>query len=112
MDCKNLSIEIENLINAIATNELLAIKSSGLQSKIEADKKKLSNLKLDFDTYGCVVLLEKDRQKELKEKINKYSELDEQRINTESIYERNKRIFFAGMVLIASLVIMISIKKK
>jgi hypothetical protein len=112
MDCEKLNIEIENLVNLIAVNELLAIKNSSLRPAIEQDKKKLANLKLDFDTYGCIVILEKNRQKEVADTKEKYAELDEARINKTSIYERNKRLFFVGMVLLASLGIMISIKKK
>jgi hypothetical protein len=112
MDCEKLNIEIEKLVNLIAINELLAIKSSNLRPTIEQDKKKLANLKLDFDTYGCIVILEKNRQKEVADVKSKYAELDETRINKTSIYERNKRLFFVGMVLLVSLGIMISIKKK
>jgi hypothetical protein len=112
MDCKELNIEIENLTHTIATNEILAINNGSLRTKIDQDKKRLTALKLDFDTYGCIVLLEKERQKELVTIKEKYSGLDEERITTESTYQRNKKVLFAGIVLLSALAIMLAVKKK
>jgi hypothetical protein len=110
MDCKSLSIQIENLVAKIATNEFIAVANRGLQPTIDADKQLLNNLKAMFNNYGCTAILETERQKDLAQVKEKYADIDENRINTESTYERNKRIFFAGMILLTALGIIITIK--
>jgi hypothetical protein len=83
----------------------------------ESDKDKnlpndIANTKKKFADKGCLQKIEKYRQAELGKVANKFSSLDKERIEAESIYERNQRIFFGGLVLIGGIVIITMFSKK
>lgn len=71
----------------------------------------IANSKKKFAEKGCVKKLEKYRQAELGKVAEKFTSLDKARIEAESIYERNKRIFFGGLVLIGGIVILTMFSK-
>lgn len=81
------------------------LKDKNLPTAIENSKKK-------FADKGCLQKIEKYRQAELGKVIDKFSGLDKTRIQAESIYERNQRIFFGGLVLIGGIVILTMFSKK
>jgi hypothetical protein len=94
------------------------IKNSASQSSMYFEDLKDKNLpiliaksKKDFADKGCVQKLEKYRQAELGKVIDKFSSLDTSRIQAESIYERNQRIFFGGLVLLGGIVIITMFSK-
>jgi len=72
----------------------------------------IANTKKKFADKGCLQKIEKYRQSELGKVVDKYSNLDKERIQAESIYERNQRIFFGGLVLIGGIVIITMFSKK
>ena len=69
------------------------------------------NSKKKFADKGCLQKIEKYRQAELGKVAEKFSSLDKSRIQAESIYERNQRIFFGGLVLIGGIVILTMFSK-
>lgn len=71
----------------------------------------IANSKKKFAEKGCVQKLEKYRQAELGKVAEKFTSLDKARIEAESIYERNQRIFFGGLVLIGGIVILTMFSK-
>jgi hypothetical protein len=71
----------------------------------------IANSQKKFADKGCLQKLEKYRQAELGKVIDKFSILDKARIQAESIYERNQRIFFGGLVLIGGIVILTMFSK-
>jgi len=68
-------------------------------------KEPIARYRKQFDDNNCAQLIEKNRQSELGVVIDKFSGLDKARIEATSIYERNQRIFFGGLVLIGGIVI-------
>lgn len=71
----------------------------------------IANSKKKFAEKGCVQKLEKYRQAELGKVAEKFTALDKARIQAESIYERNQRIFFGGLVLLGGIVILTMFSK-
>ena len=75
-------------------------------------KEALNDVREDFNKYNCVQEIETQRQEVLGKTISEYSQLDKERIEKESIYERNQRIFFGGLVLVGGLIIITMFNKK
>jgi len=65
----------------------------------------LAKLKKDFNDNDCIKVIEQYRQQELGDVASKFSGLDKARIEEESKYVRNQRIFFGGLVLLGGVVI-------
>lgn len=64
--------------------------------------------KKDFITYGCQAEVEASRQEVVAGIGAEYSAYDKIRIQAESIYERNKRVFFGAVVLIGALALIMT----
>jgi hypothetical protein len=108
LDC----IQIDNLIQSQIKN--YASQSSMFFEDL-SDKNLPTNIvnsKKKFADKGCVQKLEKYRQAELGKVIGKFSNLDKARIEAESIYERNQRIFFGGLLLLGGIVMITMFSKK
>lgn len=75
-------------------------------------KESLDKARKLYEDKGCVKIIEQYRQAELGKVIGKFSELDQTRIESESVYERNQRIFFGGLVLVAGIVVLTMFSKK
>jgi hypothetical protein len=71
--------------------------------------KALNDAKKDFITYGCQAEVEASRQEVVAGIGAEYSAYDKIRIQAESIYERNKRVFFGAVVLIGALALIMTI---
>jgi len=74
-------------------------------------KEALSKAKEDFKKYNCISEVEASRQEVVGNIFSEYSSYDKKRIEAESIYERNKRIFFGGVVLIFGLTLIMTLTK-
>jgi hypothetical protein len=68
----------------------------------------LNDAKKDFITYGCQAEVEASRQEVVAGIGTEYSAYDKARIQAESIYERNKRVFFGAVVLIGALALIMT----
>jgi len=66
----------------------------------------------EFNDNDCTKVIEQYRQQELGDVASKFSALDKARIEEESKYVRNQRVFFGGLVLIAGIVIITMFSKK
>ena len=64
----------------------------------------LFKLKKDFNDNDCTKVIEQYRQQELGDVANKFSGLDKARIEEESKYVRNQRIFFGALILLGGVV--------
>lgn len=112
LNCKELKIKIENLTNLISSYSILAVANNKYASQIDSWKKILASLKLDYDTNGCMVKLEAERQNDIQEVAEKYKELDKNRIEEDSTYNISKRVFYGVIILLSALGIMVIVKKK
>jgi len=65
----------------------------------------IARYRKQFADNNCAQLIERYRQAELGTVIDKFTGLDKVRIESESIYERNQRVFFGGLILISGIVI-------
>lgn len=81
------------------------------QSFAEKLKEPLNEAKADFINYNCKSEVEASRQEVVSNVVSEYSAYDKERIEAESIYERNKRVFFGGVVLIFGLALIMTFKK-
>jgi hypothetical protein len=64
--------------------------------------------KKDFIKYGCQAEVEASRQEVVAGIGAEYSAYDKIRIQAESIYERNKRVFFGAVVLVGALALIMT----
>ena len=107
LECIVIDNAMQGLITKYANQSSMYyedLKNKNLPIDIEIQKKK-------FADKGCLQKIEKYRQSELGKVIDKFSVLDKARIQAESIYERNQRIFFGGLVLIGGIVILTMFSK-
>jgi hypothetical protein len=58
----------------------------------------------EFNDNDCTKVIEQYRQQELGEVANKFSGLDKARIEEESKYVRNQRVFFGALILLGGVV--------
>lgn len=108
IDCIRLNSNIEFLNSRIKNQELMYFENE----KYVITKEGLDKQKKSFADKGCLKVIEQYRQAELGKTISKFSGLDKARIESESIYERNQRIFFGGLVLLGGIVIITMFSKK
>lgn len=109
--CINLDSQINSLINTIAEQTKLALYDNRLYSTVDSLKKKLSELRLEYETKGCLVKVEKVKSATVQEVISDFTSLDQQRIAEDTNYQLKQRIFFGGLVLVAGLVILTMFNK-
>lgn len=72
----------------------------------------ISRYRKEFNDNNCTKIIEQYRQQELGDVASKFQELDKRRIEEESKYVRNQRIFFGGLILLGGLVIITLFGKK
>lgn len=99
-NCLNINRQLQSLIQIGGT-----LSTSPFESEKRDMKEPIAQYRKQFEDNNCTQILEQYRQAELGGVIEKFSELDKVRIESESIYERNQRIFFGGLVLVAGIVI-------
>jgi hypothetical protein len=72
----------------------------------------IPKLKKEFNDNNCTKVIEQYRQQELGKVASKFSALDKARIEEESKYVRNQRVFFGALVLLGGVVIITMFSKK
>lgn len=65
-----------------------------------------------FDNEKCKDVLNAHKENVLNQIYNEYTDIDRQRIEKESKYQRNKMLFIGGMVILSVLGIILSRQKK
>lgn len=66
----------------------------------------------EFNDNDCTKVIEQYRQQELGDVANKFSTLDKSRIEQESKYVRNQRVFFGALILLGGVVIITMFGKR
>lgn len=112
--CLGLNEKIESYTSQIASDFKKSIndKNAGLFNVnafyAENLTKALDDVKKDFITYDCQAEVEASRQEVVAKIGTEYSAYDKARIQAESIYERNKRVFIASIVLVGALAVIMT----
>jgi hypothetical protein len=105
-DCIYINSQIKFLIDKIASETKLAPYDKRKYADIESYKKTLAQYKLDYETKGCSLALNKIAKAETNKTISQFTDLDKKRIAEETNYQLKQRVFFGGLVLVAGLVIL------
>ena len=100
LNCIRINSQLQSVIQIAGAKAL-----SPFESERGNYAEQIARYRKQFNDNNCTQLIEKYRQSELGNVIEKFSGLDKARIEAESIYERNQRIFFGGLVLIGGIVI-------
>lgn len=75
-----------------------------LQTRIDA-------MSLEYKNLKCDEIINKSRGEYISSVTDIFNTLDKKRIQSSSIYERNKRVFFGGVVLILGLALIMDFSK-
>jgi uncharacterized coiled-coil DUF342 family protein len=106
-DCVELQKTIDKLINEKSYYALRM--DSGEISVLD---KRLSELNSFFNKVTCEMVIGNKKLEQVSEIANKYQEIDKIRIESESIKERNKRVYIGiGIVLAGAGIILITNRK-
>jgi hypothetical protein len=106
LDCISLNTQIGIMQSELGNQALMYFENNKVNKKEDLDK-----LKKSFSEQGCTKVIEQYRQKEVGKVVDKFSSLDKARIEQESKYVRNQRVFFGGLVLLGGLVIITMFSK-
>jgi uncharacterized coiled-coil DUF342 family protein len=106
-DCVELQKTIDKLINEKSYYALRL--NSGEISVLD---NRLSELNSFFNKITCEMVIGNKKLEQVSEIANKYQEIDKIRIESESIKERNKRVYIGiGIVLAGAGIILITNRK-
>lgn len=100
--CEKLQADILALQNNIARDTVLALYDGRLRDKITQDKADLESKRKAFKDLQCELKLAELKANEVIGIAETFSEYDKKRIEAESIYQRNKKIFFSSVVLVSA----------
>ena len=101
INCIRINSRLQSVIALQGAKSL-----SPFETKMTDYTQQIASAKKEFDDNNCTKIIEQYRQSELGTVIDKFSGLDKTRIEAESIYERNQRIFFGGLILVSGIVIL------
>jgi len=107
VECVRINSRLQSLIQYAGAKSLSPFDSERIDYT-----KSITSIRKEFDDKNCTQLIEKYRQSELGNVASKFSGLDKARIEEESKYVRNQRIFFGGLVLLGGVVIITMFGKK
>jgi neutral trehalase len=115
--CLDLDKKITNQIDLINNMgrrllQLDVTQNVSLNYQIDAQKKLLQDMKSEYDKNGCLLEVEAKKQETVMGVIDEYTAFDKARIEAQSIYERNKKVFYGSMVLILGFTLILTFKKK
>ncbi len=106
-DCVELQKTIDKLINEKSYYALRL--NSGEISVLD---KRLSELNYFFNRITCEMVIGNKKLEQVSEIANKYQEIDKIRIESESIKERNKRIYIGIGIILAGVGIILITNRK
>jgi hypothetical protein len=109
LKCINLNAQLQSLIQLQGASALSPFESSSNQYNSNSA---IARYRKEFNDNNCTQIIEQYRQSELGNVVGKFSALDKARIEADSIYQRNQRVFFGGLVLVAGVVIFTMFSKK
>jgi hypothetical protein len=105
--CFDLQVGIETYNNSMAYSL-----KTGDTEKAELLKTQRDNLKKQFSDLKCDVTLNKYKLTTVDTLISQYNKLDVTRIEGDSKYKAQQRIFFGGVILLGALTMIIVLGKK
>ena len=105
--CKWIEDYIQNLRNDNEKNAYLDGKSWIIESNLKTIAEKEAELK----KLDCAKKIEENKQLAVKSTIDKYTTIDEERIQAESKYQANVRVFIGASVLVLALTIILVNRK-
>jgi hypothetical protein len=103
--CKDLNVKILNKIDTLSSN------AGYSPSYINNTQVDLSTFKQSFAKNDCDKVLIEAKLKNVDALVEKYSDIDKIRIETDSFKHRNYRLILGAVVLVAGLLIVVTIKK-
>jgi hypothetical protein len=105
--CVERELVIQNLQNRISqlNQQNNTVESSAWFKVLQEETKKFSDL-------GCNAKIQESRNSVLGEKIDKYNELDKQRIEAESKYQAKKKIFIGASFILVAVALVLILKKE
>lgn len=109
LNCININSQLQSLIQL---NGASALSSFENKSKEYDRKEAIARYRKEFNDNDCTKVIEQYRQQELGDVASKFSALDKARIEQESKYVRNQRVFFGLLVLLGGFVIITMFSKK
>lgn len=105
--CLERDLYIRNLQNTITQkNQQNNIPQASAWTKVLAEETK------KFNDLGCSGKIQEARGAVVEEKLSKYNALDKERIEAESKYQENKKIFIGASVLLITVALIVVIKSK
>ena len=109
LKCININAQLQALVQLQGASALSPFQSS---TKQYDSTSAIARYRKEFNDNNCTQIIEQYRQSQLGDVVSKFSALDKARIESESIYERNQRIFFGALVLLGGVVIITMFSKK
>lgn len=105
--CLERDLYIRNLQNKITEkNQQNKIVEASAWTKAFAEETK------KFNDLGCNAKIQESRNVVVEEKLSKYTTLDKQRIEAESKYQANKKIFIGVSVILVAVALVVVIKSE
>jgi hypothetical protein len=112
-DCTQIKADIDNYTSYVNQFEKLSLSGNETyKSQLETFKQRLSDAKKEYESKGCEAELLGLKFQDTKNVIAEYSALDQARIDAETTYQKNKKIFLGVMVLLVGLFIVASKKSE
>ena len=106
-ECLSKEEYINNVRNAITNaSQQNNMNYVNAMSPVLAEKTK------EFNNSNCNAKIQESRKVVVEEKLNKYSTLDKQRIEAESKYQANKKIFIGASVILIAVALVVVIKSE
>jgi hypothetical protein len=106
-ECKWRELYMQNLQNSIfVNNQQNNIGEASAWTKVLAEETK------KFNDLGCNAKIQQSRNVVVEDKLSKYTALDKQRIEAESKYQANKKIFIGVSVLLVAVALVVVIKSE
>jgi hypothetical protein len=109
IECIQINTRLENLLSNQGAS---ALSLYGDARNLYESSGAIAETRKDFNNKNCTKIIEQYRQQELGDVASKFSALDKARIEEESKYVRNQRVFFGGLVLLGGIVIISMFSKK
>jgi len=111
-NCAKLQADIQALQNNIERDTVLSLNDGRLRDKLVYDKASLESKRKAFKDLNCELVLAEQKAEKVLGIADTFSEYDKLRIESESIYQRNKKVFFSSVVLIGALLLIWGFSQK
>jgi hypothetical protein len=104
--CKDLNVKILNKIDVLSSN------AGYSPSYLNTQQTDLNSFKQTFAKNDCDKVLIQSKLKNVDALVEKYSDIDKIRIETDSFKQRNYRLILGAVILVSGLLIVVTISRK